>query len=118
MLEPLLEEDPVAPASSRIVGTIKVAFLLLAAAVLFSYLGAFALTNALVSADLLEHWPPGHDPRPRWMITAFVALTGAFSIVGVWLKWTSWRQMRRLDTIANDDVVATTEAAVTTEAKA
>src|SRR5690349_6619852 len=103
MFESIGEEEAVVPAGSRICGTIKVAFLPLAAAVLFSYLGAFALTNALVSADLLEHWPPRHDPRPRWMITAFVALTGAFSIIGAWLKWTSWRQMRRLDTIANDD---------------
>ena len=103
MFEAIPEEEPVAPVGSRIVGTIKVAVLLLTAALLFSYLGAFALANALVSADLLEHWPAGHDPRPRWMITAFVALTGAFSIIGAWLKWTSWRQMRRLDTIANDD---------------
>jgi hypothetical protein len=103
MFDAIHEEEAVAPAGSRVLGTIKVVLLLLAAAVLFSYLGAFALTNALVSADLLDHWPPGHDPRPRWMITGFAALTGAFTIIAGWLKWTSWRQMRRLDTIANDD---------------
>jgi hypothetical protein len=84
-------------ASSRYAQAAKVALLLLLVAVVFSYLGAFALTNALISADLLERWPPGSDPRPRWMITSFATLTAVFTVIALWLKWTSWRHMRPVE---------------------
>src|SRR3954452_15646441 len=37
-------------------------------ALTFSYLLPYAVTNALVSADVLSRWPPGTDPRPRRML--------------------------------------------------
>ena len=63
---------------------------------LFSYLGAFAVTNALVAADLLEKWPPGHDPRPGWMLRGFVGSLLAFGLIAAWLKW-SGRKVTRTD---------------------
>ena len=84
-------------AGARYAQAAKVALLLLLVAVVFSYLGAFALTNALVSADLLDRWPAGSDPRPRWMLTSFASLTAAFAVIALWLKWTSWRHMRPVE---------------------
>src|SRR5437879_4455915 len=97
------EGTAAATPSSRHVRAAKVAVLLLLVAAVFSYLGAFAVTNALVSADLIDHWPPGSDPRPRWMFTAFASLTGGFMLISFWLKWTSWRQLRRLDVMEETD---------------
>jgi hypothetical protein len=88
--------------SARLAGTIKVVVLLLIVALLFSYLGAFALTNALVSVDLLDRWPANRDPRPAWMLKGFASLTAVFTILAVWLKWTTWRQLRRMDAMDKD----------------
>ena len=53
----------------------------------FSYLGAFAVTNALVAADLIEKWAPGHDPRPGWMLRGFVGGVIGFGLIAGLLKW-------------------------------
>lgn len=97
----MYDQDVELPRQSR-PRTINVLVLLLATAAVFSYLGAFAVTNALVSVDLMERWPAGHDPRPRWMMIGFVAMTGAFLAIGGLFRLASWRQMKRLDAIADD----------------
>jgi uncharacterized protein YneF (UPF0154 family) len=98
--------DDVVSSLTRLTQTVFVLCLLAVAALVFSYLGAFAVTSALVSADLMEHWPINRDPRPRWMMLSFSSLTAAFCCVGAVLKWSSWRQMKRLDATCDDEIVA------------
>src|SRR5688500_20393648 len=64
--------------------TTTVLIFLAAAAVIFCYIGCYAVTNALVAANMLNEFSPGNDPRPRWMVTAFGLLFAAF-IVGAGL---------------------------------
>ena len=87
----------------RLTRTVTVLGLLTLAALAFSYLGAFAISEALVRADLIDSWTPEHDPRPHWMMVSFSTMTGTFCAIGSLLKWTSGRQMRRLDAISNDE---------------
>lgn len=57
--------------------------LLLLAAGLFSYLGAYAVSGALVGAGVLEPWPPDADPRPGWMLTGFCIMLGLLAVPAV-----------------------------------
>jgi hypothetical protein len=86
--------------------TMNVLVLLLVAAAVFSYLGAYAATNALVAANLLNPWPAGDDPRPRWMLDGFVSLLTLFTGVATFLKWSSGRQLRRLDAMEEDEPIS------------
>ena len=70
-------------------------------AVIASYLGCYAVTNALVTAGLLSPFSGGDDPRPRWMINSFLALFGGFGVLAVLFRWMSNRQLRRIDDMAN-----------------
>ena len=81
--------------------TLLVVLLLMLAALVFSYLAAFAVTGALLNADLIDHWPPNRDPRPRWMLIGFSSMTGAFLLVGGLTQISTWRQSRRLDAMAD-----------------
>ena len=95
-------EDEI-PSPLRLTRTLIVLGLLAIAAVVFSYLGAFAVTTALVNADLLDKWPPGIDPRPRWMLMSLGYISITFCSIATFLKWTSWLQMRRLDATGEED---------------
>lgn len=83
--------------------TINVLLLLTVAALVFSYLGAYAVTNTLVGANMLSHWPDGEDPRPRWMLTSFVSIMCLFTIAAALLRILSGRQLRSLDAIGDAD---------------
>jgi hypothetical protein len=83
--------------------------LLAGVALVFSYLGAFAVTNALVAADVVEKWAPGSDPRPRWMISGFVASMIGFGLIAMLLKW-SGRQMQRIDDLEEPEIHENTAA--------
>jgi hypothetical protein len=85
--------------------TINVLVLLLVAAAVFSYLGAYAATNALVAANLLNPWPDGEDPRPRWMLDGFISLLTLFGAAAALLKWSSGRQLRRMDAMEEDEPI-------------
>lgn len=80
-------------------GTVLV--FLAAAAIIFSYIGCYAVTNALVAANMMGEFSPGSDPRPRWMITTFGVLFGVFIVFAGLFRLTNARQMRRIDSIAN-----------------
>ena len=82
--------------------TITVLALLLVAALVFSYLGAFAATGALQSAGLIDKWPSHADPRPRWMLRTFCILMGGFLLLGGGFRFLSWRQCRGIDATAED----------------
>ena len=82
------EEAVESPQSPR-PRALTLAALLGGISLVFSYLGAFAVTNALVAADLIEKWPPGTDPRPRWMLRGFVGSVIAFAAIAALLKFSS-----------------------------
>jgi hypothetical protein len=81
--------------------TLNVLALLVCAAGVFSYLGAYALTNAMVASGLMEKWPTDHDPRSRWMFLIFASLMGAFLVLAIFFKVTNWRAMRHMDKLAD-----------------
>lgn len=76
--------------------------LLALAAFTFSYLGAFCVPEALASQNIIARWQPGHDPRPHWMAISFVALTVLFCGSGFAARIMSWRQLRRIDSMADE----------------
>jgi membrane associated rhomboid family serine protease len=93
MNEPDFESAPAAPRPR----TATVLTLLAGAAAIFSYLGAYAMVSALLKAEMLKPWPPTHDPRPKWFIISFAILLCLFSLIGLAARFTSDRQLRRID---------------------
>jgi hypothetical protein len=81
---------------------VVVGMLLLTAAV-FSYLGAFAIADALASARFITPWPPHDDPRPRWFVFGFAAMVAAFVAVWLTVRVASRRQLRHIDRMDADD---------------
>src|SRR4051794_14675720 len=81
--------------------TLNVLALLVCAAGVFSYLGAYALTNALVAAGLMEKWPADHDPRSRWMVLIFAGVAAFFLLIASYFKYTNWRQKRQMAKLAD-----------------
>lgn len=92
----------VPPCGPRAPRTATVLALLAAAALTFSYLGAYAASDALVAADVLSRWPAGTDPRPRWMLGGFAVLMGLFVVAAVFARFVSRRQLRRIDAMAEE----------------
>jgi hypothetical protein len=83
--------------------TAPVLAMLAAAAIAFSYLWAYAGTDALVAAGLLSPWQPGSDPRPHRMLVSFGVLSGAFIIGGALVRVLSRRQLRKIDEMERAD---------------
>jgi hypothetical protein len=75
---------------------------LAAFAIIISWLVCYALPPVLVSADLMSAWPSGTDPRPQWMLRAFTGVFGGFAVLGLVFRWTSNRQLRRIDAMADE----------------
>jgi type II secretory pathway component PulM len=98
-MDPLNEQSP---QDSR-PRTTSVLVLLLGAALIFSYLVSYALTNALVAANLMQHWTPGHDPRPRRMLLGFASLMLSFLAFGAIARWLSKRQLARIDQMEEEE---------------
>ena len=86
--------DPLEPPRPK---TLTVVAMLIAAALILSYLMAYAVTNALVAAEVVSRWPPGSDPRPLRMCFGFIALMTAFTLVASLAQWMSRRQLKRID---------------------
>jgi hypothetical protein len=82
--------------------TATVLALLFTAAVTLSYLGAYAISTALVQADIIRGWSYEDDPRPRWMITGVITLCAVFSFLAVVSRVLSQRQLQRLDALADE----------------
>ena len=82
--------------------TATVLALLFTAAVTLSYLGAYAISAALVQADIIQKWSYDEDPRPRWMMTGVVGLCLVFGFLGLVARAVSQRQLRRLDAMADE----------------
>ena len=82
--------------------TVQVLGLLVMTAFALSYLGAYAFTNALLQADILQQWAPGSDPRPRLLATCFVTLLAVFGMLGCVFRLMSSRELRSIDALANE----------------
>ena len=92
MQEELQEQEKKAPPKTR-----TVIGILIGAALIASYLWAYAITNALVAADVVSRWQPGHDPRPLRMCVGFIVMMILFTIVAFAAQWLSRRQLKRID---------------------
>ena len=75
--------------------------LLALTALTFSYLVSYALTNALVAAQVVQPWSQGHDPRPRRLIVGFCVLMLVFIIAGDLLRRMSRREFKAIDEMAD-----------------
>ena len=77
------DDGPAAAAAAAAAGrrprTLAVLALMTITALLFSYLGAYAVTDALAAADVLPRRPAGPDPRPWWLLWGFGAIMTAFA---------------------------------------
>jgi hypothetical protein len=98
-------DDPDAPGTTapKDPKTATVLALLGSAALIFSYLGAYKVSAALVSAELISPWSPASDPRPKWLIIGFLITIATFALVGCVMRLASCRSLRDIDNIANDD---------------
>ena len=83
--------------------TATVLVILAAFAVIISYLGVYAVTNALIAADVIPGWPSEADPRPGWMVKSFVGLFALFGVIGVFFSAVSKRQFRRIDKMLEEE---------------
>ncbi len=99
-MEPLEDDTTIEYPRPR---TATVLVLLIGAALTLSYLGAYALTNALLTAELISPWPTSEDPRPRYFLTGFLGLSGLFIITCGLFRLMSWRQLRRIDAMAGEE---------------
>jgi hypothetical protein len=96
MLEDALDNSSALPKPH----TATVVVLLLITAITLSYLGAYALVNALVAAEMLSRWPSDADPRLRWFLEGIAALFMLFVATGGAARFLSRRQLRRIDAMA------------------
>jgi hypothetical protein len=62
----------------------NIALALVVAAVMFSYAGCYAMVTVLQKHDLMNPFPRGSDPRPRWFLITFTSLSLLFlSVFGL-----------------------------------
>jgi hypothetical protein len=97
-------DEPATPAPTpfqRLKKTVFAVGVLLATAAMFSYLLAYAMTDALATAQVLPRYESSNDPRPMWMVRAFICLTCTFMAVGGLARLLSRRQLRRIDAMAD-----------------
>jgi hypothetical protein len=80
--------------------TLVVLGLLALTALTFSYLAAYALTNALIAAQVVQPWPHDHDPRPRRLVIGFCVLMLIFMALGEVLRRLSKSQFKAIDEMA------------------
>jgi uncharacterized ion transporter superfamily protein YfcC len=81
--------------------TMTVMVFLAVFATVLSWISCYAIPNALVAADVLKPFTSGPDPRPRWMVTAFIIIFAACGLISMLLGWMSRRQLRRIDSTAD-----------------
>jgi hypothetical protein len=82
--------------------TLTVLVLLVLAALTISYLAAYALPDALVASQIMPPWRHDVDPRPHWMLMGFASLFGSLMGISGFVRFLSWRQLRRIDATADE----------------
>jgi hypothetical protein len=75
--------------------------LLALTALTFSYLGSYAITNALVAENVISPWPAGSDPRPRRLLIGFCVLMLIFMVLAEVFRQISKSDFRAIDAMAN-----------------
>jgi hypothetical protein len=72
-------------------------------AVVLSWISCYAIPNALVAADVLKPFKGegANDPRPRWMVTAFIIIFGVCGAISMLMGWMSRRQLKKIDSTAD-----------------
>lgn len=95
--------NPPAPAKPRL---LAVAGLFVAAAGLISYLVAYACTDALVKAEFLSHWQPGHDPRPKRFFIGFGVVLSLFTSAAGLMRVLGRNGAKENDIDESDDLAA------------
>lgn len=83
--------------------SLMVLALLMTVALVFSWLCAYALAGAMVTAELLPPWAANADPRPRWLLGCFAGLMTLFGAFAIIARHLSRRQLQRIDAMADDD---------------
>jgi hypothetical protein len=91
-----VDEAAAKPSTMTVIG------LLALTSLTFSYLGAYAVSGALVRSEVLKHWPADHDPRPRWLALGFFVLLTCFLAVGGLVRFLSKRQLRQIDEMSDE----------------
>jgi hypothetical protein len=81
--------------------TITVLGVLTGASLVLSYLGSYAFTNAMLSAEMIKPWAEGNDPRPRWLLISFCSLMLVFMGIGGICRFLSRRQLQSIDATAD-----------------
>ena len=81
--------------------TTTVLVFLAAFAVVMSWLSCYAVPNALIASDVMKPFIRESDPRPRWMVTAFIGIFLGSGFLAMVFRWISRRQLRRIDSIAD-----------------
>jgi hypothetical protein len=94
-----MESDPISPPQPP--RTLTVLGMLALTALTFSYLAAYALTNALVAAQVVQPWAAGHDPRPRRLVIGFCVLMLVFMLVGEVFRRMSKSEFKAIDEMAD-----------------
>ena len=79
--------------------TSSVLVLLVLAAGLFSYIGAYPMTTALAGANLIAPITADHDPRPIWAGSAFVAILVLAGFIALLLRFVSRQSLKRIETM-------------------
>lgn len=86
--------------------TWKVLGLLTLVATAFSWLGSYAVANALVGAEVIRPWQPESDPRPKWFLLGFCLLMLGFILLGGFFRFMSQRQLKEIDAMTEEEAVA------------
>lgn len=94
----MFDVDP--PSPPKPPRTLTVLGLLALTALTFSYLGAYAVTNALLANQVISPFTPGKDPRPRWLVTGFCVLMLVFMGLGEVFRRMSKKDFAAIDEMA------------------
>lgn len=97
----MLDVDSSSPAKPP--RTLTVLGLLALTALTFSYLGAYAVTNALVANQVMSPIATVRDPRPRWLLTSFCVLMLIFMAIGAAVRRLSRRDFAAIDQMVEAD---------------
>ena len=84
--------------------TYSIALAMIVGAATFSYLGCVALIGALQKQGVIDPFPKGHDPRLRWFLLSFAALTAlCFGIFGL-VRLLGHRKLDEEQFIVNEEM--------------
>jgi hypothetical protein len=97
----MMTEDTDTNTPPRPPRTLNVLGLLALTALTFSYLGAYAVTGALVNEHVMSAWPRDRDPRPRWLLTLFCVLMLALMALAGVLRRVSRREFAEIDAMSD-----------------